>query len=657
MIGKHKYILILITTFVCSIFELFSQENNPVEFDMLLERLSQETNTSPNYEYLEQIHNNPISLHKARISDLIKIPTITFNIAESILNDVKENPKITFDDLQRYLNLSEDQVLILQYCTSLDFTENSYYKEQSSFSERTRSISNFNKIEGFEKDKFNGSALDLYSKATYSYENHSFGAMVNKNSGETSFFNTPRIYYSGDFSQIKYVAGDFTVATGLGSIFSEPFGPMKGYDVISPVLRQGSGIDPYCSTVDFSFFRGLAAQGIININKLNYLKAIAFVSKRPLSANIDTSHNFVSSIYTTGYFRTDNEEAKLNKLHENAVGANVEWDNPRFSIGANFLNLRYDYKIESDSKSAFDGKNGSLSSFYAIYHSPQFSLGTEISLDAKRNLGFVSGLLIERYSYDIALNVRSFSENFRSPYGYSFGEFYQPSNELGMYLGVKVKPQKSIEINMYADIFQTQGKTYTLNFEQSGIELFTQLDIKINAHSKIYLRTFFEDKTDGLTDSLKQKVSYEKTRMSFRVDFQHDISRKLELRIQSEVKYTSFDEIKPGEFGTAAFCQLDYKISDYLAVGNRLTLFSTASYETAIYNFESPVPGYMSNIPLYLTGLRDQIYTRLNWNNNVSLTASFFLTGKNNQSSLGSGLTTIYGNVERKLFLQLDIKF
>lgn len=633
---------------------LHSQELDSREMELLLERMSRETNTSPNLDYLEQLHNNPISLHKARVTDLLKIPTLTFNLADGIIKEVKGNPMISYSQLGKYFNLTDDQMILLQGLTTLDFTENSYYKDTSQFTERTRHQQSFNKIKGFEDNKFQGSSLDLYTKTTYSYKNQYFGAMINKNVGENSFFNTPRFYYKGDYSDLKYIVGDYTVSTGMGSIFSEPFGPMKGYDVISPVLKQGTGIDAYCSTVDYSFFRGAAAQSVLHINKMNYLKIAAFASSRPASGNIDTTHNIASSIYTSAYFRTESEIDKLNTLKENAYGTNIEWDNPNFSIGVNYLNLSYNYRIESDAKSAFSGKSGNLASLYALYYSSLFSLGTEISMDAKRNMGFISGLLIERQSYDISLNVRSFSENFRSPFGYDFGEFYQPSNELGLYLGIKVKPQSSILINMYIDIFQTQGKTYTLNFEQSGMELFTQIDVKINAHSKLYLRTFLENKTDGMTDSLKQKISYDKTRLSFRIDYQVDLSRKLEMRLQSELRYANFDESKPGEFGSAGFCQLDYKINDNLTIGNRLTLFSTDSYETAIYSFESPVPGYMSNIPLYMTGLRNQIYTKLKLWDKLSLSASFFLTGKNNQESLGSGLNEIQGNVERKLMLQLD---
>jgi hypothetical protein len=101
----------------------------------------------------------------------------------------------------------------------------------------------------------------------------------------------------------------------------------KSADVLA-IKRQGQALQPYNSTGEYNFHRGVG----VTLQK-NAVQCTVFGSLRKLSANLVSDS--ISSIQTIGYYRT---EAELNDRYNVqciTAGGSVKVSNRRSHIGIN----------------------------------------------------------------------------------------------------------------------------------------------------------------------------------------------------------------------------------------------------------------------------------------------------------------------------------
>jgi len=338
------------------------------------------------------------------------------------------------------------------------------------------------------------------------------------------------------------------------------------------------------------------------------------------------------------------------------LGGNFEWKYEFISLGYTAMHLSYDKKILSESKYAFYGKEGTMMSLYSYIDLSNISIGAELSSDANGNAGLKAGTQMKFGDIELAFNLRSFTPNFRSQYGYSFGESSAPNNEYGIYSGIKYKRFEKVKLSAYADFYGSYDETYYVPEPTKGIDLFIQADWKISNTASSLFRISAENKTDAINITDNYKKTFQKEIYRTRVEYENQLHKKFGIRFRMEANYICFRNIIADEKGAAGFVEINWQPIHFLNSGLRFSPFSTNSFESVIYQYEMAMPGYMTTVPLYDDGFRSFAFIKISFFQNMDLLIRYSITKKNNVESLGSGYLEIWGDKDQRLMFQLDCR-
>ena len=615
----------------------------------LLESVSQESDEAHELETIEYLRLNPIDLKNADASEITQIPSITLLHAKKIVEMIEKYPWADFAMIADSAGLSPHQEILLENCSTLDGKK---LVGRPHFFWRARTKNYINEIRGIKENKFAGSPLDLYNRIQYSSDNYKFGVLTNKSTGEKSLSDFLSYHAEYNSDAFKIIAGDYTLELGLGSLLWRSFGSRKGAEVISPVAQLGRGIRSYASSMETSFFRGAASA-----YSTGNFKVTAWYSDIDRAAGIDPVNNVVNSMYVTGLYRTESELSKRDNINEKMAGADIQYKLDKFILGINSNYLEYSLPIESSSSRYFDGKNGLLSSAYAVYSNSKILLNAEVAKDAKDHLAARSNFQAIAKYFDIAFSYRYYPSQFRSPYGYNFGESSNLSNEEGFYTALKYKGFKNISTSFYADIYRSFYTTYTLPLTLKGIELFNETVIKADKNNLFTFRLKYEDKSDNYRDEIiKDEYIYQKERYSARFEMKHKLNKDVYLRFRMETVAAHLQENRI-ETGYAGFSEISWQIFRSLKWGARLSYFSTDSYNSAIWQFEYAMPGLLSTTALYGEGIRAYGYIKYTILDKTDIWLRYSYLSKDHTESLGSSWNEIEGSNDSRIYLQIDAAF
>jgi hypothetical protein len=617
--------------------------------EQIFEYSDQTSFSESQIEYIEFRKNNKLNLWNAPVSELTQFPNFDLISSKKILDYVKENPNTSIAKLSKELDLTGNQIVILEYCTYIsEVIVPSYFELYS----RNKTNLTSDKIYGFEENKYKGSQFDYSSRTYISYNSFDAGIILDKDAGEIRSVDFISGHLKYEKNNLKILAGDFYYELGMGNILWRDFPESKGSDVISPAMRFGNGLKPYRSTIDNSFFRGGAIDYTFKIGNSN-IKFGLFASSANRSGTFDSVNNIISSVYTMGLYRTDTELKKRYILNEKALSGNIIYENNFFLSGIGVLSLNYEFPIQSSSASAFLGKSGLLKTHFTRYFIPDFTIGYEVSLDANDNLGGKIASIIDFGDLEISSHFRYFSENFRSPFGSIFGEYSYPANEVGFYFGAFYKGIKGIRFYNYVDFFKSLGRTYYIDGIVSGFALFNQTEIQLSKRLDFITRIKYDNKTDEKNNG-SNDITFQKQRIFWRNEIQFGISKTLRSRIRLEACYIDFADIVPSETGLAGFFELHYQIKN-LEVFARTSLFSTKSYESAVWQYEYFIPGSLSTFPAYLDGSRIVLGAKTKIYDVFRVQLLYTNTSKNNIEFLSSGNDKVLSNSTNNLILQVEL--
>jgi len=648
----NKWLIILYLFFVPVY--TYPQEYDETKLEEVLELFAIEYDLTIQIDQIEALIQKPIDLRTASIDDLLLIPGISPGIAENIVSNMKKNEYKSIIELSDEMNISDEMLYILSLCTYI--SEEKKRARKHYFYARGRSISRLSEIDGFERDKFKGDKLSLYQRYNLYYDGISSGILVDKDEGEKKLNDFMSGFLALEYFNSKLIVGDYSLEIGMGNLFWKSFGSRKGSDVISPALQWGSAIKPYRSSIDADFFRGAAYENNIPISTNNSIKARAWYSNIDRAGTL-TEDNIITSIYKQGYFRTETEINKRNAVNEQCFGGSMDWQSKYFTIGATVARIEYDKGLQTTSKSNFNGKDGFLKTVYFISNIKDISLGSEISQDAHNNTGLKIGTQLVKNDYMLAAGFRSYDADFRSPFGYNFGEQSYPSNETGLYFAGTWKKYKTFNVSTYVDFYKSKQQTYYVPFGLRGIDLFSEIWWKPYRKTEMRLRLRYEDKSNSYTDyTLKQKLTYQKIKQAIRLDIRHNVSTRIYLRLRGEANAVLYEKGFDDEVGYMTFFEMGWQPIKFLKIGGRFTIFSTDSYESAIWQYEYAMPGYMTTVPLYGNGTRAYLFLKTAPINSIILTLRATYTRKNNVETLGSGYLETLNNKDIRAYVQLDIR-
>jgi len=537
------------------------------------------------------------------------------------------------------------------------------------------------KSKGFEKPAdsssyYLGSQQRIFFRYRYNYKNLlQYGLLGDKDAGEQFFRGSQKYgfdfysfhFFTKNIGIIKSLAiGDFTVNMGQGLIQWQSLAFTKSADVLA-IKRQAAVLRPYNSSGELNFHRG----GGITLQKGNF-EATAFASFRNVSANLvpDTlsKEDFISSFESSGYHRTQSENADRNNLHQTTFGGNISFIKSNFRLGINVIKYFFSMPIQKQNRPynlhAIQGKSWGNESVDYSYTYRNIHFFGEAAVDRNLHFAMLNGALISvSHNVDISLLYRKIDKAYQSLYSDAFTENTSVNNETGFYSGISIKPLAGWSVGAYFDIYKFPWLKYGVDAPSSGRDYLIQLTYQPNKIWAIYNRYKNESKqqnVSGLDLSTHQLAFVPK--QSWRTELDIHLTREIELRNRIDVLWYN-KSTSDSEQGFLGLIDLFYEPSRKSYSGNlRLQYFETDGYNSRDYTYETDVL-YNYSIPVFY-GKGFRYYVNLNYNfkkmlnsKNQKINLKMWLrwaqTIYANQTLVGTGLDLVQGNKKSEIKFQM----
>jgi len=490
-----------------------------------------------------------------------------------------------------------------------------------------------------------------------------------------------------DFGRLKtLVAGDFTAEFGQGTLLwsSMTFG--KGRNPVRSIARSSGGLDPYGSTEENRFFRGLGA----TVRLTSRLDASAFFSRRTLDATRarpDTSlpgvgpdaSAQVTTLAESGLHRTAGELAKKDALGETLGGGALAFSGESFHIGAAGYHARFDAPLRPDTarlfrRFDFRGDRATAASVYAqVFAGSDYYFFGEAARTPGGAVGGVGGATatFSRFAEATVL-ARHYPRDFHSLHGYSFGERSgAPQNETGFYAGLRLKPARRWTLKGYFDLYRFPWVRFAVGRPSSGYDARLIAEHAPRDWLSWYVQLRSETREGGadLLDAAGRPLDglIEETRQSARLHVDYRFSERLRLRSRIEgARYVErgpqfsdndFGAQRGTDYGVILYQDVRFKPFDGLRLDARLAFFDTDSYGARVYAYENDLL-YSFAVPAYSgTGRRFYLLARWAPTDRITLEAKYGATRFRGVETIGSGYGEIDGPRRRGVRAQVRFQF
>ncbi|NWF87898.1 MAG: hypothetical protein HXY50_00385, partial [Ignavibacteriaceae bacterium] len=430
-----------------------------------------------------------------------------------------------------------------------------------------------------------------------------------------------------------------------------PYAISKSSDAIYAVQRKAKIINPYKSTNENNFFRGVGAVIVYD----NFLIS-GFYSNNYFDANIDSLSNGILSTPIDGYHRTKNEIEKRKSAKEKLLGIRLDFIEPNNSLEAGFLyyNSKFSNSFIPNDIHDFRRDQFNCYSFYSNFYFDRMKVFGEAAYDGT-SVASVLGTNIQiSDNFSFITHIRNYPRNYRNIHAFAFGEKSGATkNEFGIYSGFQWSTSIG-EINFYYDQFKFPYATFENPLPSAGDELLFNLRSKPIKKLESNLRVRYEKKEItrgvGIIESLVNSHKY-----SIRGEMTYEHSRSLRIKTRVEAVKVIVKKINADENGI--LIAQDVKLSPIknLTFDARILFFQTDSFNSAIYTFENDLTGLLSSSALYGKGIRWYLLIKYGIANFLTLSAKYSETYKPLEKSLGTGLAEINTNIDNKIGIQLEI--
>lgn len=549
--------------------------------------------------------------------------------------------------------------------------------------------------------RYLGDPNRVYFRYRHTYENKlSYGITAEKDAGEEFFagsnpagfdFYSAHLYLRDYNNWLRAVAiGDFSVSLGQGLILQLGFGSGKSGFTTS-ISRTQRALSAYTSVNEASFFRGIGT----SLQLGEHIEVTLFGSSRQLDGNVvevevDTvgidpsevglipDQANLSSIYNSGFHRTQNEIEDKGAVNNLTVGGRVKFTGKHWDIAFNTVYDQLDRALVPNPQPYnlfyFTGTELMNNSIDYSFRIQNFRFFGETARSSNNGLATVNGLLIglDR-RIDLAIYQRAFGRDFQTLRGNPIAETSGVRNEQGLYLGTEIRPNKFWRFNAYLDLWKHPWLRFATDAPTNGHEWLVRLTYYQKRKLEVYAQARGEIKYRNLPDNTtKVDFTVPNDLLRFRTQFSYKVTKALELRTRFDASVFQTPQLENPELGFLIYQDIIYKpIGFPLSFTSRFALFETDSYNSRLYAYENDIL-YSFSIPAYFnTGSRFYINLRYKGIRNLTVEARFAQSYFSNQNLLsdldtptptvpfviGSGLDEIQGNTRTEVKFQLQYKF
>ena len=524
-------------------------------------------------------------------------------------------------------------------------------------------------LEGAETPVYIGTPQRLLIRYRYNYgRNVSASINMEKDAGEQFFpanksigfdFSSANIFIRNAGRMKKAVVGDYSLQFGQGLTLWSGLTFGKGA-MITTLAKPELGLQPYKSTNESLFFRGLAST-------INYraFDITPFVSFRNIDAGIEETNGNVfeaGSMSQSGLHRTKTELANKNNLMQTVYGANLRYVKPKFNAGVTAYQTRFDKPVQagrfSYNKFGFSGSMLSNVGFnYGFTLKNTYVFG-EAAYSSNRSIAFVNGLMSSIASQvSVVLLHRHYPHDYQSFFNQAVAEASNSVNENGLYAGLHIKPANKWEVSVYSDYFRFPWLKFGVDAPSAGYELFSQVSYLPSKTTKWAVRYKMERKQDN--DDLDNAINtlLNVSKQSYRFEFSSKISKIITLRNRIEASHYQ-KETQKEDVGWLVYQDVLIDPVKARYSGNmRIALFDTPGFNSRIYAYENDVL-YGYSIPAYQNrGLRFYVNGRYRFTRNMDMWLRYSLSKYSDLSEIGSGQDQIDGSKRSEVKIQFRFQY
>jgi hypothetical protein len=591
-----------------------------------------------------------LNINSAPIKELIKLPLVSkLNI--KILRKGKPF-KTKLQLLNSIDSLQADEItkFVLKECLTIKTIR----KTEFEASYKIRNKSTLQTKKGFAEGKYLGSPLNMYQKLNIKSNYLELYTVLDKDAGELYINDFTSASLKYERSNLKLIAGDYSLFYGLGNLLDQSFFSFKNADFVNTSTEFGTGGTQNKSTLADNFFRGIFAEYTLPLSYLSALKISGFYSNSNRSATIDDSTGVATSIYESGYFRTKTEVSNAGNLNEQLYGISAELVSDDLTLGIVTNYLKYANKIEATSFGDFWGKEGGLSSIYGSYSFKDNTIKFEVGTDANRNASARANFLTQiNRNLSLLTDLRYADADYRAPYSSNFGEQPYVSNEMGILSGINYS-KNNVYIALFADFYSSFNKVFLTTQPITGVQYY--LDLKLRHSSTEYgLRVNYDKKSDAFDiDGADAKITQPNNKLTTRFDVYKTIGKAYNFKGRLEFSY-KFNDITESEVGSLIQLELKKQFDDInLYAGVNYTVFNTSSFESVIYGYQYQVPGLAYVYPYYGKGTNLSVFAKYKFLEYFDLWLRYNYLYRNDTDVIGTGNEEIVGKVRSQVIFQLQ---
>jgi len=519
---------------------------------------------------------------------------------------------------------------------------------------------------------FAGSPDYLYARYRFMFRRNLIaGFTLEKDAGEQlkggpDFYSGHLFYRDKGFVRAIAV-GDYQAQFGQGLTLWNGLGFGKSPFVLN-VKKNAVGLRPYTSANESLFMRGAATTlGWKNV------EFTAMYSRKNLTGNevaVDDSllsddGIVISSINISGLHRTSSELENRSTLGEEIFAGNLRYSKSRFSIGATASRLSYSRPIgmRDDFYSQFRFSGSELINFgvdyQAIWKNANFF--GEIARSDNGGLAAVNGVVAALHPrISVSVLHRYISYNYQVVYANAFveGNVLSPSNEQGLFIGAQANLGKGWTLSLYSDQVRFPWLRFRVDAPGSFTDYFTQLNYRPDKKHEFILRYRIRNtQENGSPPDARISYPVDRRTENIRLHAAYRVHENVQLRTRAEWNFFTKEGL-PRENGVLIYQDIIWKkMGSPISFNFRYALFTTDSWNTRIYAFESDVL-YAFSIPAY-AGKGSRVYLMTKWDitRNADLWlrwGQWFYTDRN---VISSGNAAIDGNQRNDFTAQLRWQF
>jgi|GEM_PF-2353264 len=597
---------------------------------------------------LLDLYENPLDLGRATMRELERIPAITPLLAYRILSARERNPFSSVRDLLGIEGMTEDL-----YKEIIPFvTVRTGVFAKSSAGIRSRLGRDLAESRGFRDGVYAGTKEKMLhrldAKLAVGAETIVEGRFqTQKDAGEpvsTAFVSG---YLRAESPEMTVLVGDMRIETGRRLLL----GRLSMSRAVDPAVSRRSFLRGYHSSDEMAFLRGIGWE-------VRFGQKIAiggFYSNRPIHGTVSDDGIF-SPLSNGGLFRTSSELAKRNASRERASGASLSLNlRDLLTVSAAAYHVRFLHRVDVGGNGLpvlRDLAGASLSAWFSTRTRNASGTAEIAVMRSGGRAGSASFLLEPANTVRIGLAGHVFNPLYHSPLGFR----RKPRSEVGLEAWSDLRPGKNWRISLaWMSIGHPDGRSGREFAEETRSWRVATL-LKVRSGHEIALEYATRESSAegrrvnrfGLAESYTTMVRRHHVRGTMVVGSVRD------LQWTSRIEYV--DIRGGGGKGILLSQQCHWRVSKYLLVEGKLTLFGTASYDARLYAFEPDVPGAFASRAVFGDGTRGALLVRVSPFSRMEVSCSYSVEIRDGQRSLGSGLDEIQGDHRNALSIQADFK-